>query len=340
MRKITRRKFLKNTLKVTASACALSFLYKSFSNQDIPLDPKDLTFPEAMFYKKLKNNAVLCQLCPRKCELQENKTGYCFARKNIKGKLYALSYGHIFYFHHKKDTPYDISDFSIGAAGCNFKCPFCIAHYTALNPPNQFYRQKKDNYAHIITSASETVKTYYLSPEDTIRMAKEKNYKLLKHSGNEPFTYYEYLYELAQKSKETNIKNLVLSNAYIEKEPLRKILPLMDTFLFSIKSFSKENHRKWINADLDIVLDNIKTAVNTGLHADIAFLLIPGKTDSTEEITALCKWFKNNMPKKSSLIFQSFNPSHRWQDLNPTNPQKAKEAVNIANKMGFQAYYV
>lgn len=339
MRKITRRRFLQKTLKYGAGACALSFLYKTLKDQDISFELEQLTFPEAMFYKKLKNNAVLCQLCPRKCEIPDKRSGYCLARKNINGKLHAVTYGHFFYYHHNKNTPYDVSDFSLGAAGCNFRCPFCIAHYTALNPPEQFYRQKRNNYAHIITSASETVKSYFINPTDLIKMAKEKNYKKIKHSGNEPFTYYEYLYDFCSLSKQNNIENIVLSNAYLEKEPLKDIIKNIDSFMFSIKSFSKENHQKWVKADLDIVLKNIKEVTKQGIHADIAFLLIPGKTDSTEEITALCKWFKTNMPSNSSLLFQNFNPSHEWENLDATYPHKAKQALQIAHTLGINALY-
>ncbi|MFH0798393.1 MAG: hypothetical protein V1906_03205, partial [Candidatus Woesearchaeota archaeon] len=48
---------------------------------------------EAMHYKKLNGTIVQCQLCPNFCTLKDEEHGKCRVRQNIKGKLYALSYG-------------------------------------------------------------------------------------------------------------------------------------------------------------------------------------------------------------------------------------------------------
>ena len=50
---------------------------------------------EAAYYKKLDKQKVECTLCPHNCVIGEGKTGYCGVRKNISGKLYALTYGKV-----------------------------------------------------------------------------------------------------------------------------------------------------------------------------------------------------------------------------------------------------
>jgi len=47
---------------------------------------------EALFYKQ-EDGKIRCLLCPKECKIAEGKRGFCQARENIKGKLYALTFG-------------------------------------------------------------------------------------------------------------------------------------------------------------------------------------------------------------------------------------------------------
>ena len=55
---------------------------------------------EALFYKKLRD-AVQCELCARGCVIPEGRVGFCRTRKNIKGKLYNLTYGRLCSYRHR-----------------------------------------------------------------------------------------------------------------------------------------------------------------------------------------------------------------------------------------------
>jgi len=50
---------------------------------------------EARFFQKGEAQEVQCGLCPHHCRLSEGKTGVCRVRKNIRGTLYALTYGKV-----------------------------------------------------------------------------------------------------------------------------------------------------------------------------------------------------------------------------------------------------
>ena len=54
---------------------------------------KEIGPKEAMFYQKLDDSYVQCQLCFRKCIIVEGKRGFCRVRQNQAGKLYSLVYG-------------------------------------------------------------------------------------------------------------------------------------------------------------------------------------------------------------------------------------------------------
>ena len=90
------------------------------------------TRKEAYLYKKLDNNMVQCQLCPRKCKIGENCTGFCKVRKNIGGTLYAQSYGKATHVTIEKIETEAIFNYkpgskilSLGNFGCNLDCDYC-----------------------------------------------------------------------------------------------------------------------------------------------------------------------------------------------------------------------
>ncbi|MCJ7443280.1 MAG: hypothetical protein MUO26_01895 [Methanotrichaceae archaeon] len=50
---------------------------------------------KALLYKKLADKKVRCNVCQRKCFINDGETGWCQTRLNDKGDLYTLNYGEI-----------------------------------------------------------------------------------------------------------------------------------------------------------------------------------------------------------------------------------------------------
>ncbi|MEM4833470.1 MAG: hypothetical protein QW809_07255, partial [Sulfolobales archaeon] len=87
---------------------------------------------EALFWRKLEDNKVKCELCYKGCPIADEGFGACGVRYNEKGVLYTLVYGlltaanvdpiekkPLMHFHPGSAV------FSISTAGCNFMCSFC-----------------------------------------------------------------------------------------------------------------------------------------------------------------------------------------------------------------------
>ncbi len=66
----------------------------------------------------------------------------------------------------------------------------------------------------------------------------------IAYTYNEPFTFYEFMFETAQLAKENGLKNVVVSNGYINPDPLKKLLPFIDAFNIDLKAFSEEFYHK------------------------------------------------------------------------------------------------
>jgi len=153
---------------------------------------------ECMYYSTIENNKVQCDLCPKNCIISENKTGICNTRINLNGKLYSLTYEKpisisvdpiekkpIFRFHPEENI------LSIGTIGCNFKCKFCQNFDISQSKAIEYY---------------DKIKT--VSAEEIIRIAKEKNLKLIAFTYTEPTIFYEYMLDIAKLAKKERIELL------------------------------------------------------------------------------------------------------------------------------------
>ena len=54
---------------------------------------------EAMWYQKLSDGRVRCNLCNHRCVIAEGKRGICGVRESKKGTLYSLVYGKVIATH-------------------------------------------------------------------------------------------------------------------------------------------------------------------------------------------------------------------------------------------------
>ena len=91
-----------------------------------------MSFHEAMLYEKKEKNRVQCNLCGRRCLINDGSTGFCLVRKNETGILSTLVYGKAVSAAVDPIGKKPLSHFnpgslvmSIAAAGCNFRCKFC-----------------------------------------------------------------------------------------------------------------------------------------------------------------------------------------------------------------------
>ena len=58
--------------------------------------------------------------------------------------------------------------------------------------------------------------------------------------------WYEYIYEAAKKIKEynKNISVVLVTNGYVNREPLLKILPYVDAMNIDLKGYSDRHYNK------------------------------------------------------------------------------------------------
>ncbi|VVB75278.1 7-carboxy-7-deazaguanine synthase [Candidatus Tiddalikarchaeum anstoanum] len=281
---------------------------------------------EALFYLKKDNEMVQCELCCQHCTINKGKFGFCNARVNVDGVLISDVYGRITALNIdpiEKKPLYHFypgsSAYSIGTNGCNFHCIFC------------------QNYE-ISQSKSDSSIANIMTPSQVVKDAVDNDCQIIAYTYNEPTVNYEFALETAKLAVKKGLKNIFVTNGYIEKEPLQKISKYISAATIDLKGFNKKIYSEVIHADLDKVLETIKIYNKLRIHIELTMLLIPRYSDNLEEVKLFSKWIINNLSADVPVHFLRFFPYYKLQA--PITPEETiSKAVGIARKEGLKYVY-
>jgi len=278
---------------------------------------------EAMFYGK-KNKDVQCKLCPHNCVIANGKRGLCGVRENQDGKLVSLVYGKAIsaavdpiekkpFFHFMPGS----KAYSIATLGCNLKCDFC------------------QNWE---ISQAKNIVGKDLSPEDVVEDAIANNCQSIAYTYTEPTIFFEYAYDIAKIANTKGLKNLFVTNGFINKEPIDKISKYLDAANVDLKGFSEEFYKKRCSAKLEPVLSAIKEYHKKGVFLEITTLIVPGHNDNKEMLKEIAS-FIASVDKKIPWHISRFYPHYKMQDVMPTSVDVIHNAVLIGKEEGLKYIY-
>lgn len=264
------------------------------------------------FYKE-DGNYIKCYLCPHNCSLSEGKFGACKLRTVKNNIPIVINYGEVtsanvdpiekkplYHFKPGRDI------LSVGTFGCNMSCSFCQNYEISQNKPSSEFIDI-DKLISLIINIPNNVGIAF--------------------TYNEPFMWYEYVYDVAKKIKEydKSISIILVTNGFVNKEPLEKILPFIDAMNIDLKGFTQKYYNEICGATIEPVLETIKIATKY-THVEITTLMVSDENDSVEEIVGISK-FLSSIDKNIPLHLSRYFPNYKMKNQ-PTlveNIMKAKE---------------
>lgn len=272
---------------------------------------------------------VICNLCPRHCTLKEGQSGFCGVRGNRGGKLYTFNYGKMVrptietieteaVYHYSPGAKI----LSLGNIGCMMNCKFCQNWETSQVK----YVKDRDVYKY--------------SPRQIIDLAKSNQVDFISWTYNDPVVWHEFVLDTAKLAKKEGIKNLYKSALYIETEPLKELIDLMDIFSISLKSMSSEFYHKYTKGKLDPVLKGIKNIYESGKHLELSRLVVTGLNDTEFETEETVNWILNNLDSQIPLHFVAYHPAYRYLDEPRTPLPTLIKARNYAIENGIEYCYI
>lgn len=284
---------------------------------------------EASFFRRKDNGIVQCHLCPHHCSVKPGAYGKCGVRKNSDGTLYSMNYRECV-----AQSPDPIEKkplyhflpgsraFSIAAAGCNFTCGFCQNWNISQLRYERFNHRMKP-----------------VEPRKIIDGAIATDCESIAYTYTEPTIYYEFMIETARLAVENGLKNVMVSNGFIDPEPLDELLPLMHAFNIDLKSFSDTFYRKVCGGRLQPVLDTIGRIKKAGRWVEVTTLLIPQHNDSFEEVSEIAAFIAGidvSIPWHVSRFFPAYHFDHM---ATATSESSLEQALNAARHYGLHYYY-
>jgi pyruvate formate lyase activating enzyme len=321
---ITRRQFIKGGMCAAAlAACTLSPMQASGAR---PGGRPELV--EAMFYKKLPENKIECEICPKRCKIAPLERGYCGNKENRDGKYYTLVYGAVCAAHvdpiEKKPLFHYLPGslaFSIATAGCNFECRFCQNWQIAQYRPEQ-------------------VRSEYMPPDKVVEIARSTGSRSIAYTYTEPVVFYTFMYDTARLARKEGIGSVMITNGYINAAPMEKLCEVLTGVKVDLKAFSEDFYKNTCSGELKPVLETLKLLKRLRMWTEIVVLLIPTMNDGKDEIRQMSRWILDHLGPDVPVHFSRFYPMYKIKNLPPTPISTLEMAHSVAREAGLHYVYL
>lgn len=263
---------------------------------------------------------TVCGICPHRCKLDENQTGFCRARSNRGGAIVSINYALLTSIALDPIEKKPLCRFypggkilSVGSFGCNFRCSFCQNHEISMTGEGRM------PVRHVV-------------PEELVRIAVElipKGNIGIAFTYNEPLIGYEYVLECAKLAAEEGLKIVLVTNGYINEEPFLELLPYVHALNIDLKAYNEDFYNR-IGGGLEQVKHSIELAAGCS-HVEVTTLIIPGENDSEEEIRSLSRWL-SDVSSDIPLHLTRFFPRYHMKDKAATGVERIYSLAETARE--------
>ena len=257
---------------------------------------------------------VKCLLCPNYCSIPENKKGKCRKRINLDDELFTENYAQTISLSLDPLEKKPLYHFfptekvlSLGANSCNLTCQFC------------------QNYS----SSQSECDVLAILPVELYDMCLQKDIKHVAFTYTEPFTWYEYVFDVAQLLHPNGISVILVTNGYVNLKPLTDLLPYISAMNIDLKAFSEDFYTNICGGKLQPVLKTISHA-SEKTHVEITLLLIETLNDDIEELRNLYS-FIMNLSQDIPLHISKYFPRYKMS-IRATNDAKLINTARIAKE--------
>ncbi|MGA2977791.1 MAG: AmmeMemoRadiSam system radical SAM enzyme [Spirochaetia bacterium] len=270
---------------------------------------------EALWFQTRPDGKISCLLCPHACVIPAGGRGICRVRLNQDGALRIPYYGRIsslavdpiekkplYHFHPGSRI------LSAGFVGCSFRCRFC---------QNWQISQTTD------------IETRYLSPSDLVDAAKRERSFGIAYTYSEPLIHAEYLLDAAREARAAGLKNVLVSNGYLNPGPAEEVLSLMDAANIDLKAYDDGFYRTETGGTLEDVKRFLAQAARL-IHLEVTTLIIPSKNDDPGQIEGIAR-FIASLGADIPLHLSAYHPDYRYE-IPATPAATIKNLAEIAQR--------
>ncbi len=266
----------------------------------------------AAYGRALTAGAIVCELCPLECHLTEGKRGVCGSRFNRGGELFTDNYAELVTLANDPIEKKPLYHFypgatilSTGPNCCNLGCLHC------------------QNWS----ISQEKVPTIFFTPERLVQAALDHRSLGVAFTYTEPMIWFEYIMDVAPLLHAAGLKVVLITNGFINPEPLERLISVTDAMNVDLKSIREEFYRRVCKGRLGPVLDNIRRIADSAVHLELTNLIIPGENDSESDLSDLIDFVASVSPT-IPLHFSAYHPDYKM-----SRPHTPSATLNHARQL-------
>jgi pyruvate formate lyase activating enzyme len=282
-----------------------------------------------IYWTRMEDGRVRCDVCPRECKLRDGQRGLCFVRAAKDGEIVLTTWGRSSGFCVDPIEKKPLSHFlpgtpvlSFGTAGCNLSCGFC-----------QNWDISKSRETDTLADQA--------TPEMIADAAVSLGCRSVAFTYNDPTIFFEYAIDVAEACHARDVKTVSVTAGYMSEKPRAQLYRHIDAANVDLKAFTEDFYVRHTKSHLAPVLDTLEYLKReTKTWFEITTLLIPGLNDSAKEIGELSRWVLEKLGPDVPLHFTAFHPDYRMRDRPRTPPATLAMARRIAMEEGIRYAYV
>lgn len=161
-------------------------------------------------------------------------------------------------------------------------------------------------------------------------------------SGGEPLSQWAFSQALVNEAKKREINVAIETSGFQTWDLLWKVVENIDIILYDVKIIDPKKHKETIGVDNGIILDNAKKLMEMGKELIVRVPVIPGYTDSIENLNRTAEFCKDIGVKKLHFLpyhqlgvhkYQKLNREYKLHDIKPISKERLK---TMAMRIGEQ----
>lgn len=167
-------------------------------------------------------------------------------------------------------------------------------------------------------------------------------------SGGEGMCQPDFLKELALSLKKENIHIAIETTGYIEHDLFKELALLFDLLLFDVKHYDRNKHFEGTGVYNDLIIKNLKWAIEHKINILIRIPVIPEFNNSLEDAYQLSDLLKSIGVKNVQLLpfhqfgekkYDMLNKTYELKDIKPLRPEALENYKNIFLNKGLNCFF-
>lgn len=167
-------------------------------------------------------------------------------------------------------------------------------------------------------------------------------------SGGEGMSQPDFLKKLIAELKKNSVHVAIETTGYVKKETFEELARELDLLLFDVKHYDREKHYNGTKVYNDLIVENLKWAIDNGIEVLPRIPVIPDFNDSLEDAEGLAELLVEVGAKKVQLLpfhqfgekkYELLNRNYKYKNKKALYPEDLEEYQKIFLDKGLNCFF-